>query len=701
MTKSKKTKKLDQEIVSQAVSKLKIKPLADHLAEIGLDLNIAADLLQQLRLANGLVLRQLDAKKAARRNAFLKDVTNLLRAEFGDEIDEVMDPFVNHIQRAEDGYHRVRASLAQSAFAPLSLERRCAAAIARTVVQVENILEQAKGLLVTQGAARASAILRDENGRPVNADGAVHELVLDLGGMLFMEAYEHQLFDGDGKIVLPNLPTATDDDIYKAGLSELGGRYWSFWAGLEEASRAFGGDIEPLGPGAIPPEAPADAQLVYAHKKPLEPWPVFASRIRLIDRSNQHFVELLTTTNVGEKAAGIDKPVPLSGAWVNLAEFHGLLTLSEYLAREVVSDTRLVEGLRFIEWIRGYATLAMLAEERWTAGDGMSIAFKREELSELLQRVGLTKNKADRLLDAATFGKGRRDLFDAPLIRLHDGRLLLFGPALIGQRVADVLTSLFSSMNLNFDDKGKAFEKRVLQALTEAGRSPTAFKFKRGVEEYDYDAIFAWGDYVFLLECKNRSLPGDSPTSIARFAQDRSTTIGQVKRLLKGLADHPEELDKRLGAGAAAKTIVPIILRNLPYAEQGPQDGIYFYDYSALSRFFKNGRMSNSIALRDGTRIAVPTFMLWAGAAPEPADFLAQLDSPVQLQIVEHHTRIFPMLFRLDSTTFATTERYILEEVTPDSVAALSGAPDGVMAAALKVAQTHAEQSQKAMGDEG
>ena len=89
MSKPKKTKKLDQEIVAQAISKLKIKPLAEHLAEVGLDIDIAAGLLQHLRLANGLVLRQADVKKAARRNAFLNGVTEILRAEFGDEVDEV------------------------------------------------------------------------------------------------------------------------------------------------------------------------------------------------------------------------------------------------------------------------------------------------------------------------------------------------------------------------------------------------------------------------------------------------------------------------------------------------------------------------------------------------------------------------------------------------------------------------------------
>lgn len=255
MTASKARTTLDQDIVSQAVSKLKLKLLVDHLAEVGLDIDTAADLLQHLRLANGLVLRQADPKKAARRNAFLAGVTELLRAKFGDDVDEVMGPLVAHVQRAEDGYHRIRSSLAQSAFSPLPLERRCAAAIARTIVQVENVLGQAKDL-VTQGVARASAILRDEHGRPINADGAIHELILDLGGMLLMEAYEHQLFDDDGRIVLPVLPAASDDDIYKAGLSEIGARYWSFWAGMEEASRAFGGDIEALGPGAFPPEAP-------------------------------------------------------------------------------------------------------------------------------------------------------------------------------------------------------------------------------------------------------------------------------------------------------------------------------------------------------------------------------------------------------------------------------------------------------------
>ena len=66
----------------------------------------------------------------------------------------------------------------------------------------------------------------------------------------------------------------------------------------------------------------------------------------------------------------------------------------------------------------------------------------------------------------------------------------------------------------------------------------------------------------------------------------------------------------------------------------------------------------------------------------------------MQLHIVEHHKRIFPMLFRLDSTTYATTERYILEEFTPDTLAGLSGAPDGIMAGALKAAQTDDKQTQ-------
>ena len=331
--------------------------------------------------------------------------------------------------------------------------------------------------------------------------------------------------------------------------------------------------------------------------------------------------------------------------------------------------------------------LSTIAEECRSNEGALVKDFEDSEILAKLAHGGLTAEKALIFLETATFSRGSRDLFDAPLVRLKSGGRILFGPAIIGQNFAEILISVFATKDVALSRKGPAFEKRVIALLEANGVAVKSFKFKLKGAEYQYDAVALWGDYLFVFECKNRSLPGDRPIAAYHFELEARSSIKQIKRLCDALVSSSDALEERFGRGAAAKTIVPIVLHNLPYARFGPTEGVFFYDYSALSRFFKEGRLHVNAVHNagDGAKLLnkIPTARIWVGEKPAPADLMAELNAPVQLRILKHHTRVFPVIFGLDMTTVGTTEFFIAEEVTEMTMADFSGIGRRAMRIAL------------------
>ena len=681
---------LTREEIVHAIDKLDAGRLIAHLVAATWDQDDVIDVLVRLRQANKLILRYPDEKRAKRRAAFREQLECAFADQLGDDGAAALEMVFTLLDRVELGYTLILSGYRQSAFRQFPVERRFAAVLARAAQQTTFIDAEIKKSAAGQTVIIPGAtVIQAEDGRTIHPDGAIGEFVTALGATLVMEGIEAELFDKAGPLALPPLPIVDENDIYVAGLAEVGAQFWRWWTDVEEMVRLLGGDIELLEGENLPLDTPAGAERVYRHIGPLEPWTVFAARQRLVERSHQTFTQLLFRTNLKDQVADFEAGLPLESGFVSLEEAHANLTLSDYLARHINQDQRLVEGLRFVEWVRGYSTLSALAHRRWEQGQGLLQVYERNELTAILTKVGLTAEKAERLMAVATFGRGRRDLFDAPLLTQADGRLMLFGPAAIGARVADVLTSVFSALRLNFDDKGKAFERRVMALLKEKGMAPQAFKFKRAFEDYEYDAVIAWDGLIFVFECKNRSLPAANATAIRDFLDDRKDVLHQVKRLIGALERWPEELTARFGPEAAGKTIVPVVLRNLPYAQQGPTDGVYFYDFSALTRFFESGQMNNGVQIDRGIEIQVPTFRLWAGDQPVAADLLAQLQDPIQLKLIENRTRIFPMYFSLDGKTLVHTEKYLLEAVDLEAMAVLAGREPGSMAQAIRLAEAH------------
>jgi hypothetical protein len=236
--------------------------------------------------------------------------------------------------------------------------------------------------------------------------------------------------------------------------------------------------------------------------------------------------------------------------------------------------------------------------------------------------------------------------------RRDDGQVLIFGPSLLHANAARVLLSRLSSFEQPLDRKGPAFEAEILAFFQEQRLHARGFRVTREGEEYEYDAVLAWGGYVFVFECKNRSLSNNRPRASYYFELGIRSAIRQVKRLTEALARFPDILAEQMQIDVSSKTLVPCVLNTLPFARSGSVDGVYCTDASALRRLFENRyvHFKTPYELRANVKVLhrIRILSLWAGDEPTPDDLLAQLGAPFQLAILRAQTELRPFKFAVE-----------------------------------------------------
>lgn len=384
-------------------------------------------------------------------------------------------------------------------------------------------------------------------------------------------------------------------------------------------------------------------------------------------------------TNMQTQASGIAAPLPLPpGTFVSPQEAHSGVSLSEILGYSIVDDHERPCGLRLLEWIRGYAALQCLAKERYSqhGKSGIYFSIPREDLIDLLDRVGLKDGTAEIFIDQASLRMSSRDLFDQPLIRIEDGSLLLFGPGLLNSDPARLTLSAIGNEGEQLGRKGNAFEAETLRFFQDQGYAAKAFKFKHEGEEYQYDAIVPWDDHVFVLECKNRTLSGHNPVAAYYFVMEIASAVKQVTRLANALVEHAGLVLERFGIDVANKTVVPCVVNSLPYAMKGDLDGVYVTDASGLRRFFQERNFHivrpHHLKTKNATilhRTAMKS--LWAGEKPTTADLMSYLRDPLALQLGIGHGKEAGHIFGLGERTVVAVTDLVQEEMTTASIAKL------------------------------
>jgi len=702
-----KAAELKEKVAKKALENLDWPALKNHLDEIVLDEDKFSALLGHIRRTNSLIMAYPNDKREKQREEFLGSLQGYAHANLGQSALPLAQE-TSVLNKIERGYRSILEWLEQCDISRLPADVRAAASIGRAARQCDLVTRSFHDALKTRKEIGLPGfLLRGENSVPLSPDGAITAIVECLSMTLVMEAYKNNWFDAERDVVLPTLPTVGDQERYKAGSTELLAQCWRRWRRMEQRHRFRGGELKEMSRPDLPNGIPSSVEQLIVYDPPKAEIFDYVANERLNDRLGQTLMEMLVETDLREKASGIKEKVVLPPAcMISAEEGHSGVSLSEIVNYSIVDDWERPGGLRLLEWIRAYCVLQQLArdhESRDDSSGNLVFVVAREELISILKRCGLSQQSASRFVKAAALKESSADLFDSPLINMQDGLLLVFGPALIAANPARVVLSIIAQLGEPLARKGKAFEADILSFLKEKGLQAKTFKVKRDGEEYEYDVILCWGDYIFIFECKNHSLSNHHPIQAYYFELEMRSSAKQVMRLAEALRRYPDILSQKMQVDVTTKTIVPCVLNALPFSLPSPIDDVYFTDASVLKRFFQERyfHINRPYRIDDNVQLLHRTALhsLWAGDQPTSEDYLKQLREPFQVKLMLAHTDLGSVPFPISSTELVVAGEFTRTEMSIDSYAALVGASatsirEGQLAVAKEVRKLRAEAKQ-------
>lgn len=696
---------VSESIFAEAAKNCDASSLLEHLRGLAYSNAHAVDLAALVRRAGSLICERPDKKRQAKRDAFTSALRNFVISEWPQADISPFDEALGLIQLAEDGHHRILAFLSRCPFSRELPAVRAAAVIARMEANLAKL--QVDSIEAMKGAGKlfmpGGVELRDDKGQLVSGDAILSGMVFSLGGTLLMEGYANDWFDNGDRLILPLLPPVDDRAISLAFQSEYLSVSWNGWIHMHESARYHDREIEIASDPEGTDHSPARVDKIYRIKGPVNAVDFIANE-RSVDRDNLSATDLTIGTNIGELVQGLGSVVPLGPAgWISKEEFFNSLSLSEALGYEIANDIERPGGLRLIQWVRGYMTLCAWTAAQAKAGHIGIFRIEHASLKAILASASLSEGEADTFLDAVSFRKRSRDLFDSPLVRT-EGDWLLIGAALMAPRMAKIIPSMLAQMGVQLHRKGEAFEARVQAFLNEQGLDARKITFRRGDDEYDYDVLFPWDDYLFHFECKNHGLSGNNPVRAYRFIQELVGDVNQVTRQIDGLNKWPEILTEAFGPTILSKQRVHCILQNDTYQYPDEIDGVRVFDWSALGRFFQGGafRLRVNGTLPDGSiaETAIELRKFWSGERPIAKDLYQAIVDAHQLKVQLQHLEVREHQFHLDETTVAIDLTQFRRPMSAESLAKASGASpeqvsQRVAEAVLELARIRDQQASK------
>jgi len=340
--------------------------------------------------------------------------------------------------------------------------------------------------------------------------------------------------------------------------------------------------------------------------------------------------------------------------FVSELELTTLYVLDNHFYFNPIKNQSNFGGLTILEWVRAYSVL-----QRWyvTGENGELldlVKIEERELRETLVRAGLTVEKASTFIQRVTFQLGRRDLYDAPLLRRSDGSTYFFAALYHAVNIALLIASQIGTQKRNVETKGTAFERAILLLFQKAGIPVRSFKFTIDGIVYQCDVAVLWEKCLFIFECKNYGLPNDDPAERFFFWEKQIDAAQQVRRIAQDLNSHPEIVKSQFGPNAMWDSVYPVVLNAFPLSLPKSPAGTFFYDGSALHRFIKTGELSY---IPDAPNAAAPqqtshvVKRLWTGIAPSAADLLREIENPTQVAIQREHYYLARRLLPLSDAT--------------------------------------------------
>jgi len=612
--------------------------------------NTLQDLLS-LVSKTGVLIRVYDigAAKDAKRAQFIEDLKSFVASSKIDQAEAYLAYLLSQVAITEAAIREIDETLAQDPFSSLPADRQAWSILSWAATEMLDVHRQmnegVQARTVDGGLFIDPLNLRVDKAHGSSlADGRIYQLAQTAENTLRLLGHRNK-WNASEAFVIPARVEVSADDLKAAARVA---RFGDVWQGLIDESlyhRSWGGYFKIRRPNREQLSVSPGLEVVFDSVK--------TARER---RDDMQIAEQVAQTRLQRWLLSVSRgisrtdakgrirpprvePVELAPTQlVSELEFVSLYVLDRIYHYDPVNNTELYGGLTLLEWLRGYSVL----EEAYAGGVAPDVAplvaIDASEFSATLERAGLHASKAATFIKRVTFQRDRRDFYDAPLIRSADGKLYFVAALYHGVDLALVIASQIGSLRKNVDAKGKTFEKYVLKLFQDASIPAASFKFKIAKVEYDCDVAVLWDDQLLVFECKNYSLPTDSPTERFYFWHRQVEALSQVERISGDLALNPDIIRKHFGANAKWKAIHPVVLNALPFSIRATPKGTYFYDASALGRFLEKGTVDEvrEIPNNQGvTRVSVTAKRLWKGATPSAQDLLREMKYPSQISMEE------------------------------------------------------------------
>lgn len=669
------TVKLSETIVTQALETLSWEHLSVHLAATALTPEDVNKLIGLVKRSESLVLKRQNAGQEKKRGQLLKQLADLLDTKHYSAEAELVRNYDVRVREIDCVYQAILGLLGKSDAVAMLPELRVSALLDRSNREYIDLRSRMLQKISNKKMLDLGKVTVKNDGEEDIRPDAVHELLIaTFESTLGMEAHINGWFDASGVLTLPSLPPSTAENQLAVGSFQFLAAAWRSWQFAERRHRFLDGVLEKH--TELPPDWVEQGVTGVWQSLPSDDGREFYSNVannRLVERLTQHWAMVITTPHYRKIARGINGRVKLlPEQTISLEEIHGATALSQLLSGDITKDSTQYAGLTLAEWVRGYSALQSVCETALKTNDPdrLTIRFCRPELVALLEQLGLRSGKAETFIEHATYRKKSRDLFDQPLIKLQDGSFILLALCSAASSIPNVILSTLGMLEVNLDGRGKRFERSVIEFLGRQGITAKNIWCDRDGETYDYDVAFVWGDYLFLLECKSRGLPGGDPTRAYYFSLGISDVVKQVKRLANGLKRYPDILTNHFPE-AVGKQVVHCVINSLPYAMIDGVDDIYFTDEGSFTRFFQQSEIGpRSIGLDEGLGDIDPdtaVAFLWDGERPTPEDLLRQLRNPIQLVIATSHTKGSTLLIPVGEHTMLQLVEFGRTDSTPST----------------------------------
>lgn len=490
-----------------------------------------------------------------------------------------------------------------------------------------------------EGIVRPSQTVVDQRtGESYDPDAASEMFVQAYGLALKLIAYKNKWWSDDEQLIAPELISPHKDVV--ADSREILNLAVA-WRRLEDSSfriMLFGGKIEIVEGEEVQEDARSAGISKAYHLKPkftdFEVLDHIASR-RAVERNTQHYYEAILELGAHKQVVSDIRYIENinDGKYLFEDEISSLIVLSNQFCEDFFGGKNEYLGLSVREWVRCYACLKYIG--RNTDRSLFGGKFTRRYLKDVLNKGGIDNEKAEKFIDYVTFNKKSTDLYDAPLVSFGDECFYLVHSVVKYVSLSAPLISLFSSLDVEFKNKGHLFEDEINRQLKDCGIKSKSLKFNRDGEEYEYDAVFILDNFVFVCECKNRSLSGTRPIPSARFKKLMDSAANQVKRLVYGLKEYPDEFYKHFDRDLSGYEIVPMVINSQPFSHVGYYEGVYITDRSALIRFFQKRSIDYKVySLNDKEVIDKPGIHdFWKGEQPTSDDLFVHLRMPIQIEV--------------------------------------------------------------------